>query len=57
LESNLQSDDDDELDEDTEDYELPPPDPTREGIDWVRDERGRISHPIKKRAAPRYISC
>jgi hypothetical protein len=22
----------------------------REGIDWVRDKRGRISHPIKKRA-------
>lgn len=30
--------------------ELPPPDPAREGIDWVRDEDGEIAHPIKKRA-------
>lgn len=30
--------------------ELPPPDPSREGIDWVRDEDGEIAHPIKKRA-------
>lgn len=30
--------------------ELPPPDPSREGIDWVRDENGEIAHPIKKRA-------
>lgn len=30
--------------------ELPPPDPSREGIDWVRDEDGDIVHPIKKRA-------
>ncbi|PYJ13320.1 MAG: hypothetical protein DME93_04010 [Verrucomicrobia bacterium] len=29
---------------------MPPPDPMREGIDWVRDGRGRISHPIQKRA-------
>jgi hypothetical protein len=36
--------------EDIEDYELPPPDPIREGIDWVRDERGHILHPIEKRA-------
>lgn len=36
--------------EDIEDYELPPPDPMREGIDWVRDERGHILHPIEKRA-------
>ena len=42
----------DTVDEDEfeEDNELPPPDPMREGIDWVRDERGRISHPVKKRA-------
>ena len=33
-----------------EDNELPPPDPMREGIDWVRDKRGRILHPIQKRA-------
>lgn len=30
--------------------EPPPPEPTREGIDWVRDERGEIVHPIRKRA-------
>jgi hypothetical protein len=30
--------------------ELAPPDPLREGIDWVRDEDGEIAHPIKKRA-------
>jgi hypothetical protein len=39
-----------EFEEDIEDYGLPPPDPMREGIDWVRDGRGRISHPIQKRA-------
>jgi hypothetical protein len=39
-----------EFEEDIEDYGLPPPDPMREGIDWMRDERGRISHPINKRA-------
>src|SRR6266487_309005 len=39
-----------EFEEDIEDYGLPPPDPLREGIDWVRDGRGRISHPIQKRA-------
>jgi hypothetical protein len=40
----------DEFEDDIEDYELPPPDPIREGIDWVRDERGHILHPIEKRA-------
>jgi hypothetical protein len=30
--------------------ELPPPEPSREGIDWVRDEDGDIVHPIEKRA-------
>ena len=30
--------------------ELPSPDPSREGIDWVRDEDGEIAHPIQKRA-------
>ena len=30
--------------------ELPSPDPSREGIDWVRDEDGEIAHPIEKRA-------
>ena len=41
--------DEDEFEE-IEDHELPQPDPMREGIDWVRDERGHISHPIQKRA-------
>lgn len=44
------SDEEREDDDDIEDYELPPPDPMREGIDWVRDERGHIVHPIEKRA-------
>lgn len=30
--------------------ELPAPEPSREGIDWVRDEEGDIVHPIEKRA-------
>jgi hypothetical protein len=39
----------------TEDFvsseiELPAPEPSREGIDWVRDEDGDIVHPIEKRA-------
>ena len=33
-----------------EEMELPAPDPSREGIDWVRDKRGHIVHPIGKRA-------
>jgi len=40
----------DESEDDIEDYELQPPDPIREGMDWVRDERGQILHPIEKRA-------
>ncbi len=45
---------DDELSE-AEDFvamgiELPAPEPSREGIDWVRDEKGDIVHPIEKRA-------
>jgi hypothetical protein len=39
-----------ESENDMQDYELPPPDPMREEIDWVRDERGHILHPIEKRA-------
>lgn len=27
-----------------------PPEPSREGIDWVRDKRGKIVHPIEKHA-------
>ena len=49
LEAKIGKENEDMFEEDIEDYELPPPDPMREGIDWVRDERGRISHPIKKR--------
>lgn len=30
--------------------ELPEPDPAREGIDWVRNERGDIVHPIGRHA-------
>jgi hypothetical protein len=40
----------DESEDHIEDYELQPPDPMREEIDWVRDERGHILHPIEKRA-------
>ena len=32
------------------DIELAAPEASREGIDWVRDERGRIVHPIQKHA-------
>jgi hypothetical protein len=32
------------------DYEEEPPDPNREGIDWVRDADGDILHPVAKRA-------
>ncbi len=42
--------DDEEIVDEIESYELPPPDPLREGIDWVRDQRGHVCHPIKKRA-------
>ena len=41
---------DENEDEFEENDELPPPDPMRAGIDWVRDDRGHISHPIQKRA-------
>ena len=40
----------DEFEDDAEHYELPPPDPMREGIDWVKDERGHVVHPIEKHA-------
>ena len=39
-----------ELREESEDHELPPPDPMREGIDWVYDDHGDVSHPIQKQA-------
>jgi hypothetical protein len=41
---------DDEFEEELEEHEFPPPDPKREGIDWVRDDDGDLSHPICKRA-------
>jgi hypothetical protein len=50
LEAKIDQEKEDESEDDIEDYELPPPDPLREGIDWVRDDRGRILHPIEKRA-------
>ena len=50
LQAEIPEEDENEFEEDIEDHELPPPDPMREGIDWVRDERGRIVHPIEKRA-------
>jgi hypothetical protein len=35
-----------------EQFEVPPlePNPLTEGVDWVRDEDGRIRHPLSKRA-------
>jgi hypothetical protein len=50
FEAKVNKEKEDAFDEDIEEYELPPPDPMQEGIDWVRDKRGRISHPIQKRA-------
>ena len=50
LEATIDEEKEDQSENDIEDYELPPPDPMREGIDWVRDERGHILHPIEKRA-------
>jgi hypothetical protein len=50
LEAKLDEEKGNESETDIEDYELPPPDPIREGIDWVRDERGHLVHPIEKRA-------
>jgi len=50
LRAKIDEEKEDESENDVEDYELPPPDPMREGIDWVRDERGHILHPIEKRA-------
>lgn len=35
---------------DEDDFEESPPDPDREGIDWVLDDKGRIIHPVAKRA-------
>jgi hypothetical protein len=37
-----------EFEEEIENDELPPPDPMREGIDWIRNDRGDISHPIEE---------
>ncbi len=37
--------------EEEDDLEEPPPDPAREGIDWVRDKHERIVHPLQAQAA------
>jgi hypothetical protein len=50
LEAKINEEKKNEFENDIEDYELLPPDPIREGIDWVRDERGHVLHPIEKRA-------
>jgi hypothetical protein len=50
FEAKLGQEGEDENDGYVEDFELPRADAAREGIDWVRDERGRILHPIEKRA-------
>lgn len=36
--------------DDFEDFEETPPDPAREGIDWVHDDEERFIHPVGKRA-------
>jgi hypothetical protein len=49
--SDLENEVDDlQLDFDPGDFAEELPDPTREGIDWVRDADGEITHPIAKRA-------
>jgi hypothetical protein len=50
LKAKLDQENEDKNETDVEDYELPRPDPLREGIDWVRDERGHVLHPVEKRA-------
>ena len=50
LQAEIPEEDEDGFEEEIEDHELPPPEPMREGIDWIRDDRGQISHPIQKRA-------
>ena len=35
---------------DEEDFELPEPDPAAEGRDWVRDDDGRVVHPLALRS-------
>jgi hypothetical protein len=50
LEAKIDEEDEDKFENDIEDYESPPPDPMREGIDWVRDTRGHVLHPLEKRA-------
>jgi hypothetical protein len=39
-----------EEDLDPEDLKLPEPNPMTEGVDWIRTERGRISHPLTERS-------
>jgi len=40
----------DDLDGEDPPFELPEPNPAREGIDWVRDEEGEIHHPLALRS-------
>ncbi|EDY17247.1 hypothetical protein CfE428DRAFT_5265 [Chthoniobacter flavus Ellin428] len=53
-EENQASEDDEEGEEDEldefEEVEEEPPDPEREGIDWVHDEDERVIHPVAKHA-------
>jgi hypothetical protein len=50
-EEDIDGDDDEADDEEIEeDIEEEPPDPAREGVDWVRDKDDGIIHPLGKRA-------
>jgi hypothetical protein len=37
--------------DDPEEWEPPEPNPDREGIDWIRDERGELRHPLQHRCS------
>jgi hypothetical protein len=52
LEEALEADERGALPRSEEPEEIPPlePNPATQGIDWVRDEHGRIKHPLQKRA-------
>jgi hypothetical protein len=52
LEEALEADERGALPPREESQEIPPlePNPATEGIDWVRDEEGRIHHPVARRA-------
>jgi hypothetical protein len=50
-----ENEDEDEIDGDPfscpDDLPEPTPDPETEGVDWVRDEHGHLTHPLCKRAS------